>query len=360
MMKLAPNSGRLAVTLAIVAALIALGVCGTAVRVVPGTVEVKAEFANELKSEVGGRVHRTALEVGKRVFRGDVLVQLDTGDVDLEIERIKNEIVAAEKRVEIGSTLRAEMLNTRDTVAQQRRLVEAGTFPQAEYDKAVRSLQQLEQRLELDEVNLRLALQNLENQLRAKEREREKMTIVAPSDGTITAVLARVGDLIGGNSPIATVIATTRTVEAKLSEENFAAVRVGQRGSVRFLTYGADQYSAVVTKILPSADPTTQRYSAYLDVTLPEGRVLVPGLTGEVSIIIDSRPNAVIIPRRALVGDYVYVAEGSRLALRRIKKGYESLNQVEILEGLEPDELVVVEQQDRFRAGDRVRTVSQN
>ena len=150
-------------------------------------------------------------------------------------------------------------------------------------------------------------------------------------------------------------MAVGRTVEAKLSEENFAAVKLGQRASVRFLTYGADQYAAVISKILPSADSTTQRYTVFLDVSLPEGRVLVPGLTGEVSIIIAERADAIIIPRRALVGEYVYVVEGSKLTLRKIQKGFESLNQVEILQGLAVDELVVVEQQDRFREGDRVR-----
>lgn len=339
-------------------ALVATASRGTAVRAVPGTVEVKAEFANELKSEVGGRVADSLLDIGKRVFRGDILVQLDTGDVDLEIERIQNEIIAARRKVELGSTLRADVLNMRDTVANFERQAQAGAYPQAELEKQRRSLQQLEQRMELDEVNLRLALENLENSLRSREREKAKMTITAPADGVVTTVFARVGDLIGGNSPIATLIATTRTVEAKLSEENFAAVKVGQRASVRFLTYGADQYNATVTKILPSADPQTQRYTVYLDVVLPPGRALVPGLTGEVSIIISERANAVIIPRRALIGDYVYVVAGSSVARRPIEKGYESLNQVEILKGLEVDEQVIVEQQDLFREGDRVRVRS--
>lgn len=338
-------------------ALVAPAFRGKAVNIVPGTVEVKAEFANELKSEVGGRVLDSVLDIGKRVYRGDVLVQLDTGDIDLEIERIKNEIIAAKRKLEVGSTLRADVLNMRDTVANFARQTEAGVYPQAELEKQRRSLQQLEQRMDLDEVNLKLSYETLENSLRSKERERAKMTIIAPADGVVTQVFARVGDLIGSNSPIAMVMAVTRTVEAKLSEEKFASVKVGQKASVRFLTYGADQYNAVVSKILPSADSATQRYTVYLDVTLPEGRVLVPGLTGEVSIIISERSNAVIIPRRALVGDYVYVVSGGKLALRKVQKGYESLNQVEILKGLEADELVVVEEQDRFRDGDRVRTV---
>jgi multidrug efflux pump subunit AcrA (membrane-fusion protein) len=133
------------------------------------------------------------------------------------------------------------------------------------------------------------------------------------------------------------------------------AIKVGQRATVRFLTYGKDQYNARVAKVLPSADSATQRYTVYLEVFLPEGRTLVPGLTGEVSIVIAERDNAVIIPRRALVGDYVYVVDGSRVVLRKIEKGYESLNQVEIISGLKAGELVIVDQQDRFRRGDRVR-----
>lgn len=336
-------------------ALVALAQRGTATRAVPGTVEVKAEFSNELKSEVGGRVAASTLDVGRPVRRGDVLVRLDPGDVDLEIARIRNELTAARRRFELGSTLRAEVLNLRDTVAALERQAAAGTFPLAELEKQRRSLAQLEQRRELDEVNLKLVVENLENQLQSKERERGKMTIAAPADGVVTAVFARVGDLIGSNSPIASVIATTRTIEAKLSEENFAAVRLGQKASVRFLTFGADQYDATITKILPAADPTTQRYTVFLDVVLPEGRVLVPGLTGEVSIVVSERPEATIVPRRALVGDHVYVVEGDRVVRRRVEKGFEALNQVEILRGLSVDERVVVEQQDRFRDGDRVR-----
>jgi RND family efflux transporter MFP subunit len=328
---------------------------GKAVRAVPGTVTVYAEYQMELKSEVSGRVLDSSLDIGKRVKRGDLLVQLDSGDIDIEIERIQNEIVAAKRKVELGSTLRPEVLNARDTLDNLERQTKAGAYPAAEFEKQRRLFQQLEQRMELDEVNARLALENFENALRAKEREKAKMAIVVHSDGVVTAVYARVGDLIGSNSPIATVIAVGRTVEAKLSEENFAAVKLGQKATVRFLTYGQDHYNAVVSKILPSADPTTQRYTVYLDVFLPEGRVLVPGITGEAFIITADRDNTVLIPSRALVGDYVYVLEGGKLALRKVEKGYGSMNEVEILKGVEAGELVVVEKQDTFRDGERVR-----
>ncbi|HKB57382.1 MAG TPA: efflux RND transporter periplasmic adaptor subunit [Lacunisphaera sp.] len=329
---------------------------GKAVRFVPGTVEVKAEYAIELKSEVSGRVSTSELDIGKHVSKKDVLVQIDTGDVDLEIERIRNEITAARKKVDVGSMFRNEVLNSKDTLDALERQVKGGAYPAAEFEKQKRLHQQLEQKMALDESNNRLALANFENSLRSKEREKSKMTITSPSDGVVTTVVARIGDLIDRNATIATIIAVGRTVEAKLSEENFASVRLGQKAAVRFLTYGGDHYNAVVSKILPSADPATQRYTVYLDVAMPEGRALVPGITGEVSIIIAERTNAVIIPRRALVGEYVYVVEGGQLALRKVVKGYDSLNQVEILTGLQEGEEVIVEQQDRFREGERVRT----
>lgn len=337
-------------------ALVTAAETGTAVRTVPGTVEVKAEYAIELKSEVGGRVSASSLDVGQRVFKNDTLVQIDTGDVDLEIERIKNEITAARRKVELGSTLRPEVLNAKDTLDNLERQTKSGAYPVAEFEKQKRLFQQLEQRMELDEVNNRLALENYQNSLRSKEREKSKMTIIAPSDGIVTVVTARVGDLIGSNSPIATIIAVGRTVEAKISEENFAAIKLGQKATVRFLTFGADQYNAVISKILPSADAATQRYTLFLDIALPEGRVLLPGLTGEVQIIIAERANAVTIPRRALVGEYVYVVEGGRLERRKVTKGYEGLNSIEIVSGLKAGDPVVVEQQDRYREGERVRT----
>ncbi|MES1194364.1 MAG: efflux RND transporter periplasmic adaptor subunit, partial [Opitutus sp.] len=241
----------------------------TSVRSVPGTVEVKSEFDVELKSEVGGRVKTTELEIGRKFFKGDTLVTLDPGDVDLEIERIKNEIVAAKRRVEIGSTMHADVDNQRDTLDNLERQTKAGSYPQAEFEKAKRLYQQAVQRLDLDEVNLRLSLETLESQLKVKEREKSKMTIPAPQDGVVTGVIARVGDLIGSNSPIATLISISRTIEGKFSEDNFKDVRLGQHAVVRFLTFGNDQYPATISKVLPSADPTTQRYSVYLDVQLP-------------------------------------------------------------------------------------------
>ena len=323
-----------------------------AVHTVPGSIDVKAEV-HELKSEVNGRVSASVLDLGKRVAKGDVLVQLDTGDVDLEIEKIKNDIVAARRKVEIGSTLRPEVLNMKDTIETLERQTKLGAYPAGELEKQRRLLQQLEQRMNLEDVNNKLVLENDENSLRTKQREKEKMTIASPTAGVVTVVNARVGDLIANSSIIATVISVGLTVEAKISEENYASVQLGQRAVVRFLTYGDDKFEATVIKKLPTADTGTQRYIVYLDLKIAPEKLL-PDLTGEVSIVVGERESQAIIPRRAVSDGMVFVVKDGRVERRKVKLGFTGLNVAEVLEGLQTGEQVIVEKLDQFHDGDRV------
>lgn len=327
---------------------------GRAVKAVPGSVAVLAEFEMELKSEVGGRVIKSVLEPGNPVRAGDILCQLDTGDLVLEIEKISDEYEAAKRRLAVGSSVALELANAQDDLVDLERLTKSGNFPESELVKKRREVRQIEQRFELEKVNNTQLLAGYENTLKVKQRQLEKMTIMAPFDGVVSQVYARPGDLIGGNTPIATLISTSRTVEAKISEENFADLKVGQKASVRFLPYGAWLYDAVLTKILPTADPTTQRYIVHLDVDI-EPVKLVPGITGEVTIVVGERQAEAKIPRRALFGNNVYVAKDGRVELRPVETGYVSLTTVEVLKGLSAGELVIVDQLDRFRNGDRVR-----
>ena len=327
---------------------------GRAVKAVPGSVIVQAEFEMELKSEVGGRVIKSELDPGKKVLAGSVLCQLDPGDLELEIESIRQEYEATKRRIAVGSSIALELANAQDNLAELERLHQTGNYSTADLTKKRREVRQIEQRFELEKVNNTQLIDGYENTLKVKQRQLEKMTIMAPFDGVVSQVYARPGDLIGGNTPIAILISTSRTVEAKISEENFADLKVGQKASVRFLPYGAWLYDAVLTKILPTADPTTQRYIVHLDVDIEPGK-LVPGITGEVTIVVGERQAEAKIPRRALFGNNVYVAKDGRVELRPVETGYVSLTTVEVLKGLSAGELVIVDQLDRFRNGDRVR-----
>ena len=332
---------------------------GKAVQAVPGSVTVLAEFEMDLKSAVGGRVILSELNPGAAFKEGAILVLIDSSDLELEIERIQGEFEAAEARIAVGSSIALDLASAQEDLTASERLMRSGNMSESIFRKLEREVQQIEKKLELERVSNDLLILNFENTLAQKQRELEKMQVVAPFECVVSEVYARPGDLISGGAPIALLISTSRTVEARISEENFSNIRIGQSSSIRLLGYGNEQFNAEVSKVLPSADAETQRYIVHLDVEIELAK-LIPGLTGEVSIITAERSNTVIMPRRALIGEKVMVVSEGVIEIRTVESGYESLNEVEIVSGVEVGELVVIEELDLFRDGDRVNPIERN
>lgn len=327
-----------------------------AISAVPGSVTVLAERALQVKSDVGGRVLASKLDLSAEMPEGGVLIELDKTDLNLQIEQLEHDRTAIRRRIEIGSPTQYELLNARDKLATFELRLKQGAMTAVDFEMQNRLVKQLEQKLELETVANEQALARIETDLKVFGRKRDLMTVRCPVEGVVSAIFVKPGDLIVPGEPVATLIADSRIVEAKISEENFSGLRVGQKATVRFLSYGATQYSGRVEKILPAADPLTQRYMVHLSVEI-DPKLLVPGITGEVNIIVDARDKAIVIPRRALLGNSVFVVTGGRVEVRTVEVGFTSLSSVEIVRGVEEGDRVIVDDLDRFRSGDRVSVV---
>ena len=332
-------------------------VSGDALDAKPGSVTVKEEYSMDMKSEVAGRVTKEGYKLtpGMHVKEGDVLVHLDTGDIQIDIAQAQNLYDSTKQRIAVGSAATYLLETARSELANTERLFKMGQVSDSEYQKAKRAVETQEQQLRLSSVIDQQDLTTYETQLRARKRQMEKMTITAPFEGEVSAVFAHPGELVNPGSPIVTLITTSRLVEAKISEEDFANIKEGQKATVIFLPYGEFLYNGSVEKILPTADPETQRHLVDLHITDIQPEKLVPGITGEVTILVGRRHAGAIIPRRAIFNESVYVVSDGTVELRRVKTGYVWLRGAEILEGLKEGEKVVVEDLDSFRDGDHVR-----
>jgi RND family efflux transporter MFP subunit len=331
-------------------------VSGKAVNAVPGNVTVMAEYIMELKSEADGRMISSELDLGLSVAKGSTLAQIDPTDLQLEIEKIESDFAAAKERIQIGSATELELATAEDNLRSSERLFTLGNLAESEINRLRRNVRAIEQRVALERVANNQQLANFENTLKVKKTQLARTTIAAPFDGVVSAVAVRPGDLVSPRAIVATLISINRTVEARISQENFAGIRLGQKATVRFLGRESDTYQAAIDKILPTADAATQRYLVHLKVDCP-AEVLIPGLTGEVSVIIGERQAQALIPRRALFGDNLFVVRDGRAVLTKVELGYVSLNMVEVTKGLAAGDLVIVEELDRFRDGARVKPV---
>lgn len=332
---------------------------GRAVNAVPGTVVIRAEYEQPLVSEIAGRIIEKDfnLDPGKQVKKGDVLCRIEITDTQIDIENIESEQDALKRRIEVGSLIELERQTAREALDQVERNYKLGSVSETEITKQRRSYKAVEIKVENDKINSQSALNGYINSLKVKRRIVEKMTIKAQFDGIVSAVFVHPGALINANTSLATLITVNRVVEAKISQENFAGIALGQSAIVRFLGTEDEIFDARTVKIMPTAEAETQRYIVHLDVNV-KGRneLLVPGLTGEASIVVGERDAMALVPRRAVFGNGVYVIEEGRVKRRKVELGYVSLNIVEVIKGLKTGELVIVDDIDKYREGDRVKT----
>jgi RND family efflux transporter MFP subunit len=330
-------------------------IANLAIKAVPGSVSVRAESPVELKSESAGKVIKSNLEFGKLVKKDDALVELDPRDVDLQIGKneiafklVKQGVESDEKKTKLDDE------NAREAFQEIERRHQSGLMSEAEFIQSQRA----QERAKLTRQDVKDAQQSrnddFENTLKILKLSKERMTIRAPFDGQIADFYVWPGQLIGNGTVVAKLISLSRTVEAKISEVDSAGVKVGQKATVTFLPYANWQFDAKVTKILPTSDPETQRRVMHLDVTI-EPEKLRPGINGEIMITIDSHPTKTLVPRRALSGGTLWVVKDGRVQQRKVEIGFDSLNAVEILKGVEHGELVIVDQLDQFHDGDRVK-----
>jgi RND family efflux transporter MFP subunit len=331
---------------------------GAAEKTAPANIEVTESFIMHIKSEAPGRILTGNVRVGQSVRAGDVLYKIDPKDLELDIEKTEADFKIAKERIALGSSLRFEIAATKENIRNQTRLLEQGRAAQQTIDQAKRRLDELNYRLDYERIINQQALNDLENLLKLKRRALEKTTVTVANDGTISDIDARAGDLIHHGQVLCRVKSRERLVQAKISEENFSGVRPGLPVALQLLGYGGRQFAGTVERVLPNADEKTKRYIAYLTVDIPEEQ-LVPGLTGEASIMVDRRENALVVERRALLGSSVFVVRDGRAVLAPVTVGFTSLDQAEILGGLQEGDAIILESPATFRNGERVRVAGQ-
>lgn len=350
---------------------------------VTGTVTIDAQGGlRELKSDAAGRVTWCEpLRKSARFKKGDKLLELDSSDLERTLADTKRDFANASwlKKIDatggkpellenLGNLSDAEREKMLQTLSSGRKFV-ARKLESAERLLALNNVSQeevrvLERELENIDIGLKktvLADKNAEavyqSTLDTLGTQLKRMTILAPADGQIDEVHTFEGALIGQGQVVATWFSNERLIAAKISEESFGKVKLGQRATLRLLTYGRQDFEAEVSGFHPRADDS-QRFTVFLKVLKVEKPedVLLPNSTGEVTITIDRHPNALMIQRRAVFdSDKVYVVNGGRVEKRKVQIGFVALNVVEILAGLKDGEQVIVDNLDEFRDGQSVR-----
>jgi RND family efflux transporter MFP subunit len=302
-----------------------------------------AERRARLSPRVDGLVARVRVDEGDRVQEGASLIELDATVATLALDRTKAETAQARARSEEAGRL----------VSEARRLVAEKHLPRTE--------------LERREAEAKLATASLAASSAAEREQAElvkRHTVPAPFAGVVARRLTDVGEWVARGTPVIELVATDRVrLDVQAPQERFAALRGD--ADVRVLADslgGASSPGRIIARV-PVSDPTARTFLVRVLVDDAEGRLL-PGTSATAVIGLPGARQALVVPRDALRpypdGSHtVFVvrdaAGGGSTAVERPVRLGRGGAQVEILEGIERGDRVVVRGNERLRNGQPVR-----
>ena len=174
----------------------------------------------------------------------------------------------------------------------------------------------------------------------------ENIKIIAPQDGVVASLSVREGMFIQPNTTIMSLADLSSVwMQAEVFESQADWVAVGQAAEARLDYLPGSVFSGQVDYVYPVLDPVTRNLRVRLRFDNPNER-LKPNMYARVSVYGRLKPNALSVPREALIRapghDRIVVAVGDgRFHVHEVMTGMESGEFVEILAGIsENDEIV--------------------
>jgi multidrug efflux pump subunit AcrA (membrane-fusion protein) len=332
---------------------------GTVRDGVPGNVVVLADRTYNIVSGGTGLIIETAMKpYGKSVAveKNATLVKMDSYELVVNLEQVQYQLDFHEKRIAAGSVTAMRLKTMRREFESLQALADQDKFPLAELQKHEDAVHQLETQLEQEKLTLRQQLEDLRVSEGRLQRQISGMTLPSPMDGVLTNLVIAPGDMVFAGTHLGQVVSHERLVEVTLNEEDFAGAAEGQEVAVTLLSMGSEIFEGNVTRLSATVDPASGRRKLYVELEGGNER-FTPGSSGRAEIIKSVRTNALLVPRKALMGSAVFVVTNGIAEARDVKVGARNLLTAEILDGLEKGEQVIVETPHLFRDGQKVKPV---
>ncbi len=333
-------------------------------RSIPVTGTLGARESSVLGAKVAGRVQSVAVDVGSRVRRGDLLVQIEPRDYELRERQAAATLSQArsaiglpidgdDDRVELESmpavqearTLRDEATRNRDRLTG---LSASGIVSQSDVD-AVRSAYDVAgTRYEraLEEARSRMAtVAQRRAELEIARKQLADAAVRAPFDGVVQRRIGNVGEYIAAGAPVVSLVGLDPLrLRLEVPEREAASVEAGQ--AVRLLVEGDDRsYAGTIARLSPALDEESRVLRIEADV--PASGTLRPGLFARAQIVLREAESALCVPSDSIVTfagiEKVVVVENGAAREKTVTTGRRAAGCVEIVSGVAAGETIVLD-----------------
>ena len=187
----------------------------------------------------------------------------------------------------------------------------------------------------------------------------EECLLRAPFDAVVTQVHVRPGDLATAKAPLVDLMEKgALVVRFGIPEVESAAVREGGPAKLSFDALPGQTFDAKIVRVYPELDPKTR--TRLIEASVPADLDVAPGMFARVFLSVSTVADAVVVPDSAVLtgiqgGRIAFVFNDGKAALRQVRTGVEADGQLQIVEGIEPGEQVIVAGHETLKDGASVR-----
>ena len=280
-------------------------------------------------SETTGIVEGSPLEEGTSVRKGQVLARLKRQELDLALQMAQSTLNKSEADFARSQELYKNHLISQDT-----------------YDQVRYALDQARIARDQSKVNL------------------DKATITAPIDGVVAQRLIRQGDLVKPQQQLFTLVnLNALKADLHVPEKNVREVKVNSPVRIHSDSFPNKSFEGEVERIAPVADPASGTFKVTVTLKNPEN-LLRPGMFLSTSVVVDTHPDALVVPKKSLVYDsespMIFVVKDDRAHKTAVTTGLSDLMNIEIVKGVSPEDRVVTVGQSGLKDGTLVKVLPKN
>lgn len=324
-----------------------------------------------------GRITEVRAKLGDEVKAGDVLMVQDTGDLDISIAQNDAAAGAAQADArEARASYDANYLKARNDLELEQSKYERNQYlysigaisqdtldsVKQEYLASKAAFDVLADQVEGGNAasveSKSYTAQKAERATDALRRQREDMYLRAPRDGVIGYRNAEVGAIVSAGTKVFSLVDNSHlNVDCTLAESDAAILKPGMEVEVTIDALGAD-YPGKIVYVSPAMDDTSKTYQVRIELETEDDEMKA-GLFAHTAIDVLQRRATLCVPKEAVLSRngrqmlFVVDADG-KVESREVKIGLMNDAEVEILDGIEPGDTVVVTNQDKLQDGKKV------
>jgi RND family efflux transporter MFP subunit len=309
--------------------------------VLPGIVQAYIE--SPIYARTNGYLKSWLTDIGAHVHKGQLLAEIETPEVDRQLAQARADLATAQANLTLSNITNERWQGLLKTQAVSKQDADNKAGDAAAKAATVESAQQ--------NVN---RLSDLESFRR----------VIAPFDGVVTARNTDVGDLINAGQAAGTELFRLADIHklriyAQVPESYATATETGLKAELHFAERPGKIYAANTIRTSNALDPTARTLQVELQLDNSDAELL-PGSYTEIHFKLPANTQTLRLPANTVLfraaGLQVAVVDAQKTVhLKKIEQGRDFGKTIEVLNGIGPDDAVIVNPPDSIEDGLRVR-----